>query len=183
MVDVALATWNNIAMPSIMSGCEVIPFSESTIEEIDMIQSQMAKRVLDLPVSAPNLCAQTELGVKPFRLVLWQSQLSFYLRAMQLPESRWVSRALKDHLSGEWESPYISYMTRVRSAVGLLDMGPSLKYLKAHLESWAVVVTNTKLEEMSGPSILPVKKFSRQVYVGEEEGCSPWLLSGWGVQA
>ena len=172
MVDVALATWNNIAMPSILSGCEVIPFSDSTIEEIEVIQSQMAKRVLDLPVSAPNLCAQTELGVKPFRLVLWQSQLSFYLRAMQLPESRWVSRALKDHLSGEWESPYISYMTRVRSAVGLLDMGPSLKYLKAHLESWAVVVTNTKLEEMSGPSILPVKKFSRQVYVGEEEGCS-----------
>ena len=172
MMDVVLATWNCIAMPSIMSGCEVIPFSETTIDGIERIQSLLTKRVLDLPGYAPNICAQTELGIKPFRLVLWQSQLSFYLRALQLPGSRWVSSALQDHLSGEWESPYISYITKVRSEVGLLDMGPSLKYLREHLEAWAVDKANMELGNLSGPSILQIKKFKKQLYVGEDEGCS-----------
>ena len=172
VVDVVLATWNNLAVPSILSGCEVIPFTEETIEGIERLQAQLAKRVLDLPESCPNICAQTELGMKPFRLVLWQSQLAFYLRALRLPATRWVSSALSDHLSGEWESPYISYIMKIREKVGLLDIGPSEKYLRMHLMDWAVDVTNQKLFSLSTPSIMPIKKFSRELYVGENEGCS-----------
>ena len=82
VVDTVLATWSNIAIPSMLSGCEVIPFSDVTIDAIERIQSQLAKHALGLPQSTPNLCAQTELGLKPFRMLLYQHQLSFYTRVM-----------------------------------------------------------------------------------------------------
>ena len=170
MVDVVLATWNNIAIPTLLSGCEVIPFTEETIESIESIQVQLTKRLLNLPKSAPNVCAQTELGIKPFRLLLYQHQLSFYLRAMHLPKSRWVSLALEDHLSGLWKSPYMNYIAKVRKKIGMLEMAPSLKYLSKHLESWAVQGVNDKLGKLSCVTILPMKKFSREVYVWEGEG-------------
>ena len=37
VVDTVLATWSNIAIPSMLSGCEVIPFTETTIEAIEAI--------------------------------------------------------------------------------------------------------------------------------------------------
>ena len=172
VMDVVLATWSNIAIPAILSGCEVIPFSEQSIEAIESIQAKLAKAVLDLPVSAPNVCAQTELGLKPFRLVLWQHQLSFYLRALNLPSSRWVSMALEDHLSGSWESPYMVYITKIRQRVKLLEMAPSQKYLKEHLVSWALEEVNERVSRLSCTSINPVKKFSRELYVCEGEGVS-----------
>ena len=46
VVDTVLATWSNIAIPSMLSGCDVIPFSESTIQAIERIQSQLAKGLL-----------------------------------------------------------------------------------------------------------------------------------------
>ena len=119
VVDVTLATWNNVAMPSILRGCEVIPFSETTIQSIERIQAQLAKRCLGLPLSAPNVAAQSELGLKPFWALLYQHQLSFYLRLMKLPQSRWASKVLLDHPSGDWHSPYLAYICRIREKVGL----------------------------------------------------------------
>ena len=172
VMDVVLATWSNIAIPAILSGCEVIPFSEQTIEAIECIQAKLAKAVLCLPASTPNICAQTELGLKPFRLLLWQHQLSFYLRALTLPSKRWVSMALEDHLSGSWESPYMVYITKVRQKVNLLEMAPSQKYLKEHLESWALEEVNSRVSRLSCTSVNQLGGFARELYVCEEEGVS-----------
>ena len=172
VVDVVLATWSNIALPSILSGCEVIPFTEESIESIERIQSQLAKRTLGLPVSAPNVCAQTELGLKPFRMLLWRHQLSFYLRLLQMPSDRWASRVLVDHLSGDWESPYMNYITRLREKLGLIQMAPTEKYLKYHIESCAISVTNQKLADLKLQCVDPIKSFSRELYVNESSGSS-----------
>ena len=40
VVDVVACTWVNIAIPAILFGCEMIPFSEETIAVIDKIQSE-----------------------------------------------------------------------------------------------------------------------------------------------
>ena len=170
MIDVVLATWNNIAIPTILSGCEVIPFTEETIEAIESEQVHLAKRLLNLPKSTPNVCVQTELGMKPFRLVLYQHQLSFYLRAMQLPKSRWVSIALEEHLSGGWDSPYMSYIAKIRRRTGLLDMAPTMSFLGKQLESWSLQEVNGRIDRLSCVTILPMKSFLREVYVCEGEG-------------
>ena len=39
VVDVILCTWSNVAIPSILFGCEMLPFSEEAIASIERIQS------------------------------------------------------------------------------------------------------------------------------------------------
>ena len=75
VVDMILATWCNVAVPSILFGCEMIPFSETAIKEIERVQCQVAKYALGVPLSTANTCEETELGIKPFRQSLYEAQL------------------------------------------------------------------------------------------------------------
>jgi hypothetical protein len=172
VVDATLATWNNIAIPSILSGCEIIPFSETTIEAIERIQAQLAKNVLGLPQSAPNVCALTELGIKPFRLVLWQHQLNFYLRMMNLPKSRWVSMTLGEHLSGDWPSPYIAYITRIRERVKMFQMLPTEQSIRLHMNEWAIKEANEKISGLNLPCLDVITRMERKPYAFENKACS-----------
>lgn len=184
VIDTVLATWTNIAIPSMISGCEVIPFTETTIESIERIQSQLAKHVLGLPQSAPNICAQTVLGLKPFRMVLYQHQLSFYTRVMNLPSTRWVRSVLSDHLNGDWISPYIVYIAKIRQKLQLLSAPPSIKFLKTHLNSWFLDRVNRDLSQLSLHCVSPIKSFTRARYVRENDGCytlAAYLLNSAGL--
>ena len=172
VIDVVLATWSNIAVPSMLSGCEVIPFSDATIEAVERVQSQLAKYALGVPGSSPNICAQTELGLKPFRMLLYQHQLGFYTRVMNLPESRWVRKVLRDHLEGAWVSPYMAYIAKIRQKLQLLCAPPTVAYLKLFLNSWFLDHTNLMLSGLSLPCVLPLSSFSRERYVCEHVGCS-----------
>ena len=172
VIDVALATWCNIAIPSMLSGCEVIPFLEATIEAIERIQYQLTKHILEVPPSSPNVCAQTELGIKPFRMVLYEHQLGFYTRVMNLPQGRWVRRVLSEHLTGVWKSPYLGYISRIRQKLGLWDVPPTVGYLKCHLSSWFINSVNTKISTLNLPFINQIDAFVRSDYVREHDGCS-----------
>jgi hypothetical protein len=118
-VDLGVSTWCNIAMKIILFGCETMPISESTIEEVEMIQSQVAKSLLGLESGAPNICAQTELGFTFFRHQLYYLQLSYYMRLLSLDSNRWTHKALAAHLKGSWSSPYLLHITKIRSELGL----------------------------------------------------------------
>ena len=172
VVDTILATWSNIAMPSMLSGCEVIPFSEQTIDAIERIQSQLAKYVLGVPLSTANVCAQTELGLKPFRMLLYQHQLSFYIRVMNLPHGRWVRQALLDHLEGGWKSPYLSYIAKIRQELQLLYAVPTISFLKLHLNMWFLNKTDMEVSQLNLPCVAAMESFSRSSYVCEHDGCS-----------
>ena len=167
IVDMAIATWNNIAIPSILSGCEMMTFPDSTIEAIERIQSQLAKSVLGLSQSAPNICAQSEMGFKPFRLLLWRHQLNFYLRLIKLPQSRWASKALQEHLSGGWSSPYIAYITRIMETTKLFALPPTERGLDLHLTEWSLSEVNKKISSLTLPCISTLTCFQRQNYVYE----------------
>ena len=56
-VDVIECTWLNVAIPSILSGCEMIPFTETKIAELERIQSDVAKYALGVVDSTPIICA------------------------------------------------------------------------------------------------------------------------------
>ena len=87
VVDVVQCTWLNVALPAILNGCEFIPFCETRILELERIQSQIAKFALGLPSSSPNICAQTELGWKPVRQLLYEKQFKFYFQIFSLMNS------------------------------------------------------------------------------------------------
>ena len=121
-VDMMVATWCNIALPSILFGTEMVPFTEATILELERAQNQVAKYALGLPISTPGVCAQVELGLKPVRQLLYENQLKFYTRVLQLEDTRWVKQALLDHISQEWDSPYFAHILELRSKLGLFEI-------------------------------------------------------------
>ena len=169
VVDATLATWVNIAVPSIVFGCESIIFTEATILAIERIQSQMAKRLLGLPKNTANICAQTELGIIPFRLALYKAQLSFYFRVLDLPSTRWVKKALLEHLRLTWPSPYLKYMSSLRTIVNMQFVPPTERYLKTHLYTWSLSEVNNTLANLTLPNVTPLVRFKRQPYVFEHQ--------------
>ena len=167
VVDVSLATWNNIAVPSILFGCEAIIFKESNIVAIEAIQSRVAKSILGVPSNTVGICAQTELGMVPFRTLLYKAQLGFYFRVLGLPDTRWVKQALLDHLSLAWPSPYFSNILAIREKVQLPFVPPTPRYLSVHLAQWSLAQTNFILSQRSLPYVKQLVSYKRQPYVYE----------------
>ena len=165
LIKVASTTWEAVAVPSIMFGCETVLFSETKISELETIQSQVAKQILGVSRNTSNICAQTELGFKPIRLVLALCQLQFYFRVLRLPNSRWVKIALLNHLAGTWHSPYLTYITKLRAASSLYEAPPSLLHLRRHLFEWALFKTNLTLSSSSLTHIQPLLSFRKALYV------------------
>ena len=107
IVDLALSLWQNIAIPSVLYGCEAVPFSNQTVVEIARQQSCIGKYTLGLPSCAPNISSTVILGIKPFKQLLYSAQLKFYVRLSKQGNERWSKDALLDHLVGGWSSPYL----------------------------------------------------------------------------
>ena len=167
VVDMVSATWSNIAIPSIMYGTEMIPFSETTIKELERTQNQVAKYALGVPIGTPGVCAQVELGFEPVRQVLYQNQLKFYSRLLKMDSSRWAKQAFLDHQSGTWGSPYISYIANIRSKLGLYEMPMTVRRLVKFMKEYFVNTTNEALSSLSLPWLPPIKTFKRVPYVQE----------------
>ena len=180
VVDVLLCTWNNVAIPAILFGTEMMPFTDETVSAIERVQSGVAKFALGLPYGTPNFCAQTELGMKPFRQVLYERQLGFYLRVLFLHDSRWVKVALMDHLSGEWQSPYIAYITEVRSRLGMSSIPPSAALLKLAIKEWFLSDINNSVAN-SSLLLYPLDCLNRAHYVCEHEHASTFSQFRLGV--
>ena len=171
-VDMILATWCNVAIPAILYGTEMVLFTESTILEIERTQDQIAKFALSLPLSAAGVCAQVDLGMKPFRQLLYEHQLKFYIRVLNLDDRRWVHQALQDHFSSQWSSPYIDYILRIRTYLGLFELPMSASALLGFTNKFFLNLTNTKLSSLSLPWLSPCKKFVRLEYTCEGEECA-----------
>ena len=165
LIKVTTTTWESVAVPAILYGCETVIFSNAKVEELETIQAQVAKRILGVPKNTSNLCAQTELGFKPIRLVLLLKQLKFYFRVLRLPNSRWVKIALLNHLSGTWHSPYLDYICGLRVMVSLHDAPPTLHYLRQHLFQWSLFQINSSLRSGSLSYIPPIESFHKALYV------------------
>ena len=169
VVDMILATWCNIALPSILHGTEMVPFTESTIIALERTQNQVAKFALGLPISTPGVCAQIELGLKPFRQLLYEHQLKFYTRVLQLNDRRWAKQALLDHLSLKWTSPYIAHLHDIRSKLGLFEIPMLTSNLLKCTNNFFISATNSTLASLSLPWIPSIKAFRRNLYAKESE--------------
>ena len=167
VVDVTLATWNNIAIPSILFGSESIIFKESNIAAIESVQSSIAKSILGVAANTVGICAQTELGMLPFRTLLYKTQLRFYFRVLSLPDTRWVKKALLEHLSLSWPSPYLANIAAVRDTIRLPFVPPTTRYLDSHIMQWSLSVTNFALSQKCLPYVNLLTSYKRQPYVFE----------------
>ena len=90
VVEVIMATWNNIATPSILYGCDFVPFSETAMMEVNRCTMQVMKEALGLPIGAPGVGVKALLGTKTFTELLVSAQLKFYFRLMTQETARWI---------------------------------------------------------------------------------------------
>ena len=167
VVDVVLCTWQNVAIPAILSGCEVIPFSETKIQEIERIQSQVAKFALGVPITFPNVSCQSELGLKPFKQLLYERQLKFFFRLLYLGTARWSHQALLDHMSGAWDSPYMSYIYKIRSELGIFSASNIPSFWKKTSSNHFLNKSNTVLASYF--CVEQLSSLSRAPYICENE--------------
>ena len=84
-----------------------------------------------------------------------------------MDESRWAKQALLDHLSVTWTSPYVKYLMGVRKLLGLYELPMSQQILLNFTNEYFIRDTNTKLESLRLPWLLPVDKLCRRLYVQE----------------
>ena len=178
MVEVTSACLQQVALPTVLFGCESVPFSESNIMTLERIQASVAKYALGLPRYAPNIMAQTELGWRRVRHQLYSRQLAFYTRVMNLPSSRWANQALQDHLSGDWQSSYMAYIHRIRMEVGMVQFMPTKKAVWIQLDGHFLEVTNAAVSSLHQPALRPLGGWPCAQYVCESD-CQGEVVLCW----
>jgi hypothetical protein len=174
VVDVCLATWLNIALPSILYGCESVPLSNTFLDDLDQIQGSIAKFMLGLSVSAPNVCSQVVLGLKPVRQVAWAAQLGYYVRLLRQDSRRLSKDAFLDHLSGTWDSPYMRYISRVKREIGVVCGPLTPAHVKMVLNIHFLGVTNARISSLAIPTLRPLRGMRRLSCVNETSESQVW---------
>ena len=170
IVDLAASLWTSIAIPSMLYGCETVPFTNQALLEISRHQASIGKFSLGLPPCAPNVSAEIILGIKPFKQVLYTAQLKFYVRLSLQDEDRWAKDALWDNLEGGWSSPYVQLLIDIKNEVGMRRWPRNAREVDIVLDNHFLLKTNQEIERLSLPAITPLTKRARMEHVDESFG-------------
>ena len=168
-VDLTLCLWLNVGIPSILYGCEFVPFTQTIIAEIERIQSSVGKFTLGLPSSSPNISTTTILGAATFKELLYTAQLKYLARLLRQDSSRWSKDAFLDHVEGNWESPYINYMCTIKEELGLHKWPVSVGEVKAAVRHHFLEENNKKIDQLALPALQPLAKRARMDFVNESK--------------
>ena len=167
IIDLAMSLWSNIAMPSILFGCETIPFTHQAVDEISRQQSSVGKFNLGLPSCAPNISSSVILGLKPFKELLYSAQLKYYVRLSKQPNDRWSKDAFLDNLCGEWPSPYIKMLGEIKQEIGMFKWPVSYRHVDIVLSHHFLEETNSAVRRLNLPALVPLAKRQRMSHVNE----------------
>ena len=167
IVDLAKTLWMNVAMPSLLFGCETISFTKQSINEISRQQSCVGKFNLGLPSCAPNISSSVILGLKPFKELLYSAQLKFYVRLSNQPNDRWSKDAFLDNICGDWPSPYIKMLGEIKQEVGMFKWPVSNRHVDIVLSHHFLEETNAEIRRLELPALVPLAKRQRMSHVNE----------------
>ena len=162
VVDVSTAIWKSVAMPAIIFGTESVLVSQTTLDALDKESSRWAKETLNLPLNTPNIVSQVLMGIPSFKDLVYTNQLKFHHRLMNLPKERYAYQALKENKEGNWKSPYMEYMYKIRTEVGMVSFPPTEDLIEEFVMSAGMRTLNSKIERLSSvPKLGEVGSLSR----------------------
>ena len=78
-----------------------------------------------------------------------------------------MKKALLDHLSLAWPSPYLANIFDIRDKVRLTVVPPTDRYLNVHLAQWSLSMTNFAISQKTLPYVKQLAAYKRQPYVFE----------------
>ena len=167
--EVALCTWLNIAIPSIVFGCETVVFNETSLSELNRLQMGVGREILGLPMCAPHAAVESILGLRSIKEVIYGRQLKFYLRLKQQEPSRWSKDAWMDHLLGGWTSPYIAMISAIKHEVGMVRGPVSTRHVDEVLRHHFTTLLNEKITNLGLPALDRVERRACSDWVTEKE--------------
>ena len=155
VVDMSVCTWRNIAIPAILFGTEMIPFSKTTLDALDREQAKWAKQSLGLHQTCSNTAPQILMGAPSFKELIFQQQLKYFMRLQELPETRYAAQALIEHETGGWRSPYLHHMAKIQEELGIVQLPPSAEFIDEIVSSHCLAELQIKVASLSSISIDP----------------------------
>ena len=147
--DLAYSLWNQVALPSILYGAEVLPLTESTIKEVEKCQTVVAKFILQVPRSTANVCSYIDGGFRPIWSHIAEKVLLYAHRVMTKPETFWPKMAMNETLHHGTKSPYSRYLFKWKKMTDTYDLNP--KQIKSSVRSSAIssIISQQRLTRLS----------------------------------
>ena len=99
------AAWENIAIPSILFGCETTVFTKKTLVTLEQIQCQVARLCLGVRSDTSGLGARVEAGMMRMSSRIMLNQLNYLNNVIQRSSESNVYQAWLENINGQWSSP------------------------------------------------------------------------------
>ena len=106
--------WENVALPSILFGCETTNFSKKTIEKLEQIQCQVAKLCLGVRWDTSGLGSRVETGMMSMSSRIMTRQLNYLNSILKRPNGN-VYQAWMENTYGGWKSPLKKMWSDIKS--------------------------------------------------------------------
>ena len=79
-----------------------------------------------------------------------------------MSKERYAAQALKENLEGNWKSPYMEHIYKIRAEVGLITMPPTEKLIEEIVGSHSIDKLNDKIDQLkSVPKLSQISSVSR----------------------
>ena len=122
----AYTLWTKIALPSILYGCEILPLTQGTINEVEKCQAVVGKLMLQIPRSSASVSVHIDAGLKPVWAVIAERVMLYSLTVMSKPSSFWPKTAMTENISDGQKSPYFRYLMKWKVETGSFGICPEL---------------------------------------------------------
>ena len=169
-IDVYLAIWKNVALPSILYGLEALPFSEDLEQELEKIQIMLGKGILGVRQSTANVVIYTELGLKPITLLISERKFRYISAILQsgYRGSELVKLLIIQHL----EEKTSSFYTDLSRRLSIINQAPEdLSYQSIPLLQEKVketIISQIKSLKSLDALPLPLKWWHKPLYLRED---------------
>ena len=122
---------------------------------------------MGLPWCTSGLAVQSILGLKTFKELIYSAQLKFLVRLQGQDKERWSHDALMAHVYGDWRSPYLENLTKIKMEIGMLRNPVSNKHVDIVVEDFFLRQLNHGIKELNLPAMLEVDVRRRGCHVNE----------------
>ena len=164
--ELAFSLWNQIALPSILYGAEIIPLLDSTIKEVEKCQAAVGKFILQVPRSTANVCTNLDAGFRPVWAVVAEKVLLYASSTMGKPVDFLPKVAMTELLQQGSKYPYVQYLLKWKIKTDSFGISP--KQIKSSVRAAAIssvisqqLLTSSSTFAMSYPGSSPGNQWFR----------------------
>ena len=109
------------------------------------------------------------LGLRTVREIIYTSALTFFVRLKSQPQGRWSRDALEAHLNQGWRSPYIEWIARIKTELGMVTSPVSPRHVDIVVDRHFHALLNEKVTALDLPGLRTVDRRCMAAHVDESQ--------------